>query len=342
MTHSSQEPPVLDRPETSAASTKKNRLALSTGQKPSKPLDPDPSPNIDLDEEPHDSEAEPERAATSVKDEAKTVGEVRRKVEKMTYEEESGVKESDMVQEVDLPDKDEDEGPNSAMSMSTEISAPASRELDERPREEEEEKTDMEEWQTIDESEAVGAAETINTDAMQTGGLPMGKEPSSSGAEGLKRKVGDRSESSYNIDKGDAQVKRQKDTPSVSQHPFPNVDHANTADSPRVAIRRSSQSLAIDRDRPAKEANNFFSILIQRLAVCFCSIWLALRYGRSVVFFRGCVGIHSSPSIRLERFRKFQHLQPICKARWRFKSVWQALSCSCIQTRGSRRTKGEI
>ena len=182
-------------------------------------MDPDPSPNLDLDEDPHNSEAEPERepAVTSVKDEAKTVGEVRRKVEKLTYEEGSGarVKESDTEQEVILPDKGEDEGPNSAMSISTEISAAPSQKGDER-EEVEEEKADLEEWQTIDQSEAMGAAETITTDAMQTGGVPMGKEPSSSGAEGLKRKVGDRSESSYNLDKGDAQVKRQKDTPSVS------------------------------------------------------------------------------------------------------------------------------
>ncbi|ORX35906.1 hypothetical protein BD324DRAFT_629508 [Kockovaella imperatae] len=214
------EPPVLDRPETTSTGTKKNRLALSTGQAPSKPLDPDPSPNIDLDESDELEVADDAGA----KDEAKNVGEVRRKVEKMTYEEGSKdaseaaaiIQEED--QELELPEKDEDEGPGSAMSTSTRFSK-----LDEKEGEGENGKAEPidEEWQEIEKAEAEGAeaeAEALADGDVPTS-MPMNKTSSSSGQEGLKRKVADRSESSYNINDTHAQVKRHKDTPSPSEEP---------------------------------------------------------------------------------------------------------------------------
>ena len=195
-----QEPPVLDRPDTSTGS-KKNRLALSTGQPPSKPMDPDPSPNLDLDEDEKDNDA------VDVDDskEAKNVGEVRRKVEKMTYEEGGAAKvreqEDQDPQEVLLSGKGDDDGPNSAMSTSTRFSGPNDPvEVDE-------------EWQEIDKAEAEGHDTDVDLPASS---VPMENTSSSGGQEGLKRKVGDRSESSFTIDKGQGQVKRQKDTPSVS------------------------------------------------------------------------------------------------------------------------------
>jgi hypothetical protein len=96
--------------QTPIVTTKKNRLAPSasntvptTGQPPSKPLDPESSPNLDLLDSVHASKplqpgevldkpedrVDVEAVGTSNK-EAGNVGEVRRKVAEMSYNEEKG------------------------------------------------------------------------------------------------------------------------------------------------------------------------------------------------------------------------------------------------------------
>lgn len=134
-------------------------------------------------------------------DEARNVGEVRRKVEKMTYEEEGEAG----GQELDLPDRDDDEQPDSAMSLSTAGRAAKEEEAvneggiaDDGADEDEDEDERGEEWEEIEKDEAAGA---------------LAEEDQTKG-DGLKRKALDRNESSFAHDDEEG-VKRQKDTPPV-------------------------------------------------------------------------------------------------------------------------------
>lgn len=185
-------------------------MAPSTGQPPSKPLDPSTTPNLDTEATPtaqlssatNKSKAiDPSRTleSTDPEDLAElnkanaangkegNVGEVRRKVEEMTYEEgidlDPEVKSAqaeagkDDGVELELPEKEDK--PDSAMSLETRLSD--------------------------DQDKSVAS----KTDGVEGG---VGSEPKD--GEGLKRKALDRSQSSFVDD--DAAPKKAKDEEEVS------------------------------------------------------------------------------------------------------------------------------
>lgn len=161
---------------------KKNRTVPSTGQTPSKPLDPPGSPNVDSkasanaklvdpaiqeeDEPESNAKAVAEVGSSEVREEKETnnVGEVRRKVEKMSYKE--GEKEELPTTSVEQP-----------------VDKPA-----EPVKESEEEASST----GVDDSSKEEKSASVQEDS------------------GLKRKALDRSQSSY-LDNEGVETKRPKD-----------------------------------------------------------------------------------------------------------------------------------
>ena len=215
---------------------KKNRVAPSTGQTPSKPLDPASSPNVDAEANANAHvDKSPKRSSATQKDvlnpsdpedlaelnKAKVangkegnVGEVRRKVEEMTYEEGIDLDaeatapvaqdEDDDGVELKLPPKEDK--PDSAMSLETRSS-------------------DADQGEPASEASAGESSETKD-------------------GEGLKRKALDRSQSSFVEDT--AAPKKAKDAEEVShcsyRARFPIADrqsseqNADSAASPDVPV----------------------------------------------------------------------------------------------------------
>jgi Ran-binding protein 3 len=215
-----QEPTHPSEPPTTAP--KKNRLA--TGQTPSKPLDPDPTPNLDagasaairvaapatpddIEEDAEGEAREKDNDGTNIVTEqnglekvdwkdGKEVGEVRRRVAEMTYEEgiELDKREGeDEGQELPLPPKDKGQ-PNSAMSLETRVP---------------EQGTEVSE-----NGEAVATQKTETDEVVDDGTAAKAEaDEKESASEGLKRKALDRSTSSY-VD--EATTKRARDDGEVS------------------------------------------------------------------------------------------------------------------------------
>ena len=202
---------------------------MATGQTPSKPLDPDPTPNLDAgasadakvvpatsDDIEEDAEGEARETAdegvegTDIVTErnglekvdskdGKEVGEVRRKVAEMTYEEGIELDQRDGAddgQEVSLPPKDKDQ-PDSAMSLETRVSE--------------------QDTEVSDQVEAAVATQKTDTDeSVEAAPAAKGEvNEKEMAGEGLKRKALDRSTSSY-VD--EATTKRARDDDEVS-HP---------------------------------------------------------------------------------------------------------------------------
>ena len=107
----------------------------------------------------------------------------------MTYEE--GIDEDGGGQEIELPEKGDDRGPNSVTSLSARVDSDNEGEGGGDNGKEEG-------WEKIDKDEA------------DQEGIDSKTEP-----DGLKRKAMDRSQSSFVNIEEEAQVKRQKDTPEV-------------------------------------------------------------------------------------------------------------------------------
>lgn len=161
--------------------TKKNRLAEATASEKSKTPDPN---DVEVDEtEPGPNDSKPAEG------EGGNVGEVRRKVEKLTHEEGAGG-------EVGGPDEAAPNGDDGGKEVVIENPS-GDHQMDKADA-----GNDSGEWVEIDKSE-------VEADVPVEG-------------DGLKRKNLERSESSFVQGAGEiegAGVKRQKDTPSVRSHP---------------------------------------------------------------------------------------------------------------------------
>lgn len=176
-----QEPLHSEIPSLPTTASKKNRLAPSTGQSPSKPLDPAETPNLDAKATPNATVVDPKSITEEAEEEEKetgNVGEVRRKVQEMTHDEklENAAKKAkeqgeDEGVELELPEKD-GEQPDSAMSISTRAASP-------------------------------------QPEAPETAADAAPSDEKDEGKEGLKRKALDRSQSSYAPD--EVENKRAKD-----------------------------------------------------------------------------------------------------------------------------------
>ncbi|GFZ51621.1 hypothetical protein JCM24511_09388 [Saitozyma sp. JCM 24511] len=202
------EPPVGSTSQPTAITTKKNRLAPA--DETEEPAESSPVlAKGDLDVEPSQPEGGEEAAAGAdeeAKAEGQTVGEVRRKVEKMTYEEgvegvEGVGSAEDVVENEDL----KQEGPTG-----TDVG--------------DEQATDgKDEWEEIGKAEADEA---------------RASEKDKEGKE-LKRKALDRSESSFAKD-DETVVKRAKETPS----PKPNDDAKTETAKPEADVNVESEPAA--------------------------------------------------------------------------------------------------
>jgi len=160
-------------PQQTPAVTKKNRLAHGSSQGEAKPIEPSDTV-VEVDE--IDPDFEPDPAVDGLK-EGQTVGEVRRKVEQLTHQEEIGkTVEVDASKEKGVANGDDDE---------------RMKRTDTRD--------DSGEWEKIDKAEVEGENEDLPVQG-----------------DGPKRKALNRSESSTAKGDGEGDgVKRQKDTPSV-------------------------------------------------------------------------------------------------------------------------------
>ncbi|ORY21251.1 hypothetical protein BCR39DRAFT_508438 [Naematelia encephala] len=163
-----------EAPTTNPLVTKKNRVAASS------------SPAAKSTDE-ADVEVEEEARPVESSEEGKNVGEVRRKVEKMSYDEGEKQPESTLPR----PHPDDDEVPGSAMSV-----------------------VDGEGWEAIegDEVEEAKTAPVVENAPPVPTEENVSEEASGSSGEGLKRKTLERSKSSTVLD--DEGSKRQKEIPS--------------------------------------------------------------------------------------------------------------------------------
>ena len=168
---------TIETPATTSGTTKKNRLST---------LDANASrPTSILEDEPNDVSYPPEA-------ETRNVGEVRRKVEKMTWKEgqpvPAGVDGGGPSKESEDPGEGKEVEPGESHEA-------------------------MESWESIDWDEADGEeSNELPTDAAE--GVEDEAEPQTATGEGLKRKAVERSESLATLEAGN--VKRAKETPSVS------------------------------------------------------------------------------------------------------------------------------
>ncbi|WVQ79819.1 hypothetical protein IAT38_001919 [Cryptococcus sp. DSM 104549] len=183
----SQEPAHAEPSSVLPVATKKNRIASSSSAKngpnqlESAAEDDEDIADADADADDADADAEVEgqTEGEKKKTEGQIVKEVRRKVEKMSYEEGQGVP-APVDEDVEIPAA---APAGEAAEASTNADVGADQEV-ETPGDES--------WEKIEKDEVEG----------------------SKGGDGLKRKVLDRSETSFTQESSDVASKRQKDTPS--------------------------------------------------------------------------------------------------------------------------------
>ena len=220
--------------------TKKNRLAptSSLGDRGSADL-----PNTHVEGEPEEHEPEAEPGPNDAK-EGQTVGEVRRKVEKMTYEEGSG-------------------GPGNTKAAAPIGSAGRETITGDAEMVRTDTGDDSAEWEKIDKAEV-----EVEADDVQSGG------------DGLKRKAPDQCESSLAQGNGGGEgVKRQKDTPSVCPPLLSLVPQLTSAC--LLATIETELRTPPERAGSTEEAPNFLlGLLVLRLTLRRRPLCLALRQRR--------------------------------------------------------------